>query len=87
MAIVRKRNEILKVKDDLVNHYLTIGYDVVDENGAVLKKAVPNDTIQLKGEFQRLTLENEQLKEQIAELEAKLAEATKPKRTRKSAEE
>ena len=87
MAIVRKRNEILKVKDELVNHYLTIGYDVIGEDGTVLKKAVPNDTIQLKGEYQRLTLENEQLKEQIAELKAKLEEATKPKRTRKSTDE
>lgn len=95
MAIVRRRNEILKVKDDLVNHYVTIGYDVLDEAGNILQKAVPTDTIQLKGEYQRLTLENTQLKEQIAELKAKLEEISKPKseepvktkRTRKSAEE
>lgn len=89
MAIVRKRNEILKVKDELVNRYLDLGYDIVDENGTVLQKAVPTDTIQLKGAFSKLSAENEALKKEIADLKAQLAEAKteKPKRTRRSSEE
>jgi len=99
MAIVRRSNEILRVNDTLIGHYLDIGYDVIDEKGAVLQKAVPTDNTTLKAEFKKLSDEvnklreaNNVLKRQLLEAEAKLTEKAekievkeeKPKRRRKS---
>lgn len=84
MAIVRKSNEILRVKDDLVKHYVDIGYDVISEDGTVLQRAVPNDMTQLKAEFTKSQEQIATLKARIAELEAQLAEQTTPKTTRRS---
>lgn len=75
MAIVRKSNEILRVPDAQVNHYLDIGYDVIDERGAVLRKAVPQDNTQLKAEFAKLSNQVVEMRETIAELKRQLAEA------------
>ena len=92
MAIVRKRNEVLRVKDDLVKHYLSIGYDVIDEGGNILQKTIPTDMTQLKGEYAKLTAQVEELKAKLAEAEDKIKELeaksketeAKPRRTRKS---
>lgn len=75
MAIVRKSNEILRVPDAQVNHYLDIGYDVIDERGTVLRKAVPQDNTQLKAEFAKLSNQVVEMRETIAELKRQLAEA------------
>ena len=86
MAIVRRNNEILRVKDDLAKHYLDIGYDVIDEKGTVLQKAVPTDNTTLKAEYVRLSEEVKVLKAKLAEAEAKLnaPAETKPARRKKS---
>lgn len=91
MAIVRRRNEILRVDDGQVNYYMTIGYDVIDERGAVLKKAIPTDNSQLKAEYSRQLAEIETLKARIADLEKQLEEIKakeKPvvKKTKKTAD-
>ena len=75
MVIVRKSNEILRVQDTQVNHYLDIGYDVIDERGAVLLKAVPQDNTQLKAEFAKLSQQVVELKATISNLKTQLADA------------
>lgn len=75
MAIVRKNNEILRVQDTQVNHYLDIGYDVIDERGAVLLRAVPQDNTQLKAEFAKLSQQVVDLKATISNLKTQLADA------------
>lgn len=86
MAIVRRSNEILRVNDTLIGHYLDIGYDVIDEKGTVLLKAVPTDNTQLKAEFKKLSDEvnklreaNNVLKRQLAEAESKVTELSDKK--------
>jgi len=86
MAIVRRSNEILRVNDTLVGHYLDIGYDVIDETGAVLLRAVPTDNTQLKAEFKKLSEEvtqlkdiNNRLRKQLAEADAKIKELSSKK--------
>lgn len=81
MAKVRRNNEILRVADYLTQSYVDNGYDVIDENGNILQKAVPTDINQLKAEYLRLTAE-------VAELKAKLAEKEdKPTSKRSKKEE
>lgn len=86
MAIVRRRNEVLQIKDNLIDYYVTIGYDVIDEKGTVLKKAVPTDNAQLKAEYSRQRAEIESLKAKITDLEKQLEAKEKPavKRAKKT---
>ena len=69
MALVQKLNVVLEVEDELVNHYLDKGYNVISKSGEVIKEAIPNDLNQL----QIMIIKQ---REKIAELEAKLAEYT-----------
>lgn len=80
---VRRNNEILRIEDYLVQSFVDNGYDVIDEQGNVLIKAIPTDPVQLKAEYLRLTKEVEELKAQLAKAQEKPA----PKRTKKSDEQ
>ena len=83
---VRHGGKMLLVADEAVQRYLLEGYDVVDERGVVIKKAIPRDTNSLTLEYKRLTAENEALKSKVATLEAELASvkanASKPVETK-----
>ena len=81
-AIVKRSNEILRVDEYLVQSYVDNGYDVIDENGNILTKAVPTDPVQLKAEYLRLTAEVEALKAKLAEKDEKPV----AKRSKKSEE-
>lgn len=43
MAIVKRANVILNIKDDQVRDYLDKGYSVVSAGGKVLQQAIPTD--------------------------------------------
>lgn len=85
---VRRSNEVLKVEDYLVQSYIDNGYDVLDDSGAVIKKAIPSGTVQLKAEVIRLTAKVAELEKKLAEKEAKSVAVTeevdKPKRRKKA---
>lgn len=92
MAIVKRANRLLTVKDEDVAHYLSIGYDQVDKSGAVLQagkftstdKAAADKISSLEAENAALKSENADLKARVAELEvvAASAEATAAKPTK-----
>ena len=69
MALVQKLNVVLTVEDELVNAYLDKGYNIIDENGRVIKESIPNDPNQLKMMVAKLKKENEELKAKLAEKE------------------
>lgn len=69
MVRVERGNVVLKVQDYEVQRYLTLGYNVTDEKGNVLKEALPNDV----GTLQRHYIEQ---KKKIEELEATVAKLT-----------
>lgn len=88
MPLVKKLNVVLTIDDELVDSYMSKGYDVIDNSGKVIRAAMPNDLNQLKLLVAKYEKENKALKEKIAELEAKgepVVEA--PKRGRKKAVE
>lgn len=69
MVRVERGNVVLKVKEYEVQRYLSLGYNVTDDNGNVLKEAIPNDV----GTLQKHYVEH---KKRIAELEEIVAKLT-----------
>ena len=65
---VRRGGAFLTISKDLVDRYMAKGFDVVDDNGKVLKASVPNDVATLQKAFEEHVA-------RIKELETKLAEA------------
>ena len=88
MVRVERGNVVLDVKDDVVDHYLTLGYNVVDEQGRIIKTALPTNlgTLQaayvaheakiaeLESEVEKLKDENEALKTKPAKKSKKVEE-------------
>lgn len=68
MARVQRANVILQVADHEVARYMSMGYNLIDSGGAVLKEAIPNNL----GVLQAAYLEHTA---RIKELEAQLAES------------
>lgn len=70
---VQKANKFLRVPADAVDRYIAKGYDVVDEDGQIVVKSIPNDVNTLKSEYskqletiKKLEAENAELKKQLA---------------------
>lgn len=84
MVRIQRANVVLDIEndDDLIQKYLDKGYNVLDEKGNVVKRAMPFEV----GALQALVTEQEQkikqLQEQLAKIEAKYPALEKPKRTR-----
>lgn len=70
MKYVKRANVVLEVKDDSVPYYLNLGYDVIDNNGNVVQKAIPNDLGTLRKFYVEAKEKIEKLEARIAELEA-----------------
>ena len=63
--LVKRANVVLEVDDDSVQHYLDLGYSVIDEQGKVLVQAIPSDL----GELRKFYVEG---KERINKLLTKI---------------
>lgn len=77
MAILRKENRAVRLKDeDLVYMYLEDGYDQIDEQGNIIKRATGGKLVPLS-EHNRTLDEVEALKTKVSELneEVKVLEA------------
>ena len=81
---VKNGNVILDVMEDEKDYYMNKGYSVIDEKGKVVEEAMSQDVASLQ-------LQVIQLKQEIADLKAKLAEKPKPatraKKTEKAEKE
>lgn len=78
MIKLRKANVIIRASENELNKYLARGFDVISEDGEVIKRSAPNDTNSLKKaytehieEIKKLTAEIESLKAEIEALKAK----------------
>lgn len=81
MTRIERGNVVLDVKDDAVDHYLALGYNVVDEQGRIVKAAVPTQLgalqvayvekeakiAELEAEIEKLKAENKKLKKKSKE--------------------
>lgn len=76
---VRKKNRILHVESDRLAGFLNQGYDQIDEDGNVVKRATGGRTVSLP-EFNKVVDENDKLKSKVKELEAASKKAEAPKK-------
>lgn len=91
MVRIERGNVVLRVKEEEVQYYLNLGYNVTDEQGNILKAAIPinlgvlqkafidnQKTIEtLNTQVANLTSELEKLKAENRKLKAKTKSASK----------
>lgn len=71
MATVKKANRLLTVREEDVEHYLSRGYDQVDDSGAVVQSGrFTSHDKAAEAKIADLESENAELKAKIADLEA-----------------
>ena len=83
MAIVRRENRQLTVQDDVVASYFIEGYDQIDVDGNIVKRATGGRMIPL-AEFNKVIDENEKLQAIVKDLkeEKEVLEADNERLTR-----
>lgn len=88
MVRIERGNVVLKVQEHEVQRYLNLGYNVTDDEGKILKEALPNDL----GLLQKCYIEHKKKIEELETIVAKLtaenallAASAKPK-TKKNTE-
>ena len=85
MYTIRRANVVLDVTENEVEKYLADGFDIIDDNGKVLKASVPNDVNALKKAYVEHENEIKSLKEEIERLKAQTkAVNEKPTKNTKS---
>ena len=67
MARVQRANVILQVADHEVARYMSMGYNLIDSGGAVLKEAIPNNLGVLQAAYLEHTARIKKLEAQLAE--------------------
>lgn len=77
MITVQRGNVVLQVADESVDKYMGLGYNVIDEQGKVIKACIPTDLGTLQKHFVESTAK-------IAELEAEIAQLKSPKKKAKT---
>lgn len=73
MATVEKGNVVLTVKDDETEHYLEMGYNVVDGSGNIIRECVPTDVVALRAAYIAHKKEIKALKNEIEALKAQIS--------------
>lgn len=68
MITVRRGNVRLKVQPEDKRYYLDKGYDVIDEKGNVLERALPRDIDRMKKLYLDTLAENNRYKKQVEDL-------------------
>ena len=69
----QKGNKILRISEDAVERYLSMGYSIIGDDGAVVKQGVPVDNNQLKLAYNQNMREIESLKAEIISLKEQIA--------------
>lgn len=71
MPYVKRANVVLEVKEDDLQYYTELGYNVIDENGNVIISAIPTSLGELRKFYVDATEKIKKLEARIAELENK----------------
>jgi hypothetical protein len=82
MSRVERGNVVLHIDDADIQHYLNMGYSLTDESGKLLQKAIPTTLGEFQKAYLELTVENEQLRKENAELKAQIHSTEKKPSTR-----
>lgn len=87
MVRIERGNVVLDVKEDAVEHYMALGYNVIDEQGRIVKTAVPTHLGTLQAAFVRSEAKIADLEARIKELEAENASLKSKKASKSKAKE
>lgn len=74
MAIVQRANVVLDIADDeyVIDRYINDGFNLIDENGNVLKCAKPTTLEQYQSAYNEQRRLNEDLKVEVARLKQEI---------------
>ena len=73
MVRVERGNVVLHIEDDLVDHYLLLGYNVIDEEGRIIKASLPTNLGTLQAAFVENKIKIQDLETEIKKLKAENA--------------
>ena len=78
VKLVKRKNEVLRVRADSVESYLKNGYDLLDDSGKKVVKEGVRQTY-TAAEYNSVVKENTHLREQLSELQRKYDELSSKK--------
>lgn len=74
MITVERRNTVLDIAEEDLDYYMSMGFNQVDKNGKIIKKAIPTSIEELRKAYI----------EQLSEIESLKAEIKRLRRAKKS---
>ncbi|MBP5710554.1 MAG: hypothetical protein J6W84_06215 [Bacteroidales bacterium] len=77
MIIVRRGNVRLRVHEQDKQYYKDQGYDILDDKGKVIEKALPKDTGQLTKMYLEARAEVDKYKQQLDDLKKEIKKLKK----------
>lgn len=76
MALAERGNVVLDIKDSEVDRYFDLGYDIKDDDGTLIKKAIPRDIGVLQKAYTEHIATIKELEKENAELKAQIKKAS-----------
>lgn len=70
MLYAKKSNRVQPITESEIQHFLNLGYNIIDTEGKVVVESMPEDIGSLKAAFKKHTEEIAKLKARINELSA-----------------
>ena len=74
MVRVERGNVVLDIDKHEVDHYLTLGFNVIDDMGRIVRAAVPTSLGKLQAEYVANQIEIANLQAEVERLNAEIAE-------------
>lgn len=71
--IAEHGNKVIRISESEINKYLSLGYDIKNDDGTVLHRAVPSDITSLKSAFTNQLKMISELESHIVDLKDALA--------------
>lgn len=87
MATVQRLNVILDIDDADVDHYMALGYNVIDKKGNVIKETMPTDVPTLQKLCRDHVQKIQALETEVAKLTAELSAKKSTKASSKKSAE
>ena len=79
MAKIQRYNVVLDVEDSEVDYYINLGYNLLDDKGAVVKAAMPTDVHTLQSELIKANAKIADLENTIKTLKSSKTQTQKGK--------
>ncbi len=78
MPTVENKNVVLTVSENELERYLNMGYNIIDDNGNVVKESVPRDLGVLQKAYQYHKTRINELEEEVKRCKAQIKDLKQP---------